>query len=409
MKEDYTLTPRVNASPLSAADALCAPLLCFALFAFASRRVKLSGDVEENPGPNPGQEESLSEPAVTTPHKTQNLQENITQLEVNLQQKLDSIPTVMQTQAETLNRQEDTLRRFKTDQEAMQKSIADLCQDVKDTKRGVQQNTEAITRLSTKQDDLRNTVGDLETEIDRLEGFSRHNNIKLFGVPESTGEEQEDCAEVVRYVLETYILEKTWDPDVIKRAHRLGKPNSHNHNPHPIIAQFQRWGDAMRVMKDCAAREGMEKGGLRVAQDLTRRQAARLRDLRSEGKMGYFVNGKLRVKDQRDTVPRSPNRWFNTDSQRAAGQRESQGLFTNTVTQPRHARDHDRPISEDDIVADVTASQAHGTDSHIPVRVDATARPQTRSTVARQVSLNELAWGNTTRAPRAEDKGNSGK
>ncbi|KAL8620024.1 hypothetical protein ACOMHN_015306 [Nucella lapillus] len=399
MKEDYTLTLRVNASPLSAVDALCAPLLCFALFAFASRRVKLSGDVEENPGPNPGQEKSLSEPAVTTPHKTQNLQENIKQLEVNLQQKLDSILAVMQTQAETLNRQEDTLRRFKTDQEAMQKSIADLCQDVKDTKQGVQQNTEAITRLSTKQDDLRNTVGYLETEIDRLEGFSRRNNIKLFGVPESTGEEQEDCAEVVRYVLETYISEKTWDPDVIERAHRLGKPNSHNRNPRPIIAKFQRWGDAMCVMKDRAAREGMEKGGLRVAQDLTRRQAARLRDLRSEGKMGYFVNGKLRVKDQRDG-------WFNTDSQRAASQRESQGLFTNTVT---HARDHDRPISEDDIVADVTASQAHGTDSHIPVRVDATARPRTRSTVARQVSLNELAWGNATRTPRAEDKGNTGK
>ncbi|KAL8619076.1 hypothetical protein ACOMHN_019348 [Nucella lapillus] len=113
----------------------------------------------------------------------------------------------------------------------MQKSIADLCQDVKDTKQGVQQNTEAITRLSTKQDDLRNTVGYLETEIDWLEGFSRRNNIKLFGVPESTGEEQEDCAEVVRYVLEIYIPEKTWDPDVIERAHRLGKPNSHNRNP----------------------------------------------------------------------------------------------------------------------------------------------------------------------------------
>ncbi|KAL8593160.1 hypothetical protein ACOMHN_009815 [Nucella lapillus] len=267
MKEDYTLTPRVNHSPISAVDALCAPLLCFALFAFASRRVKLSGDVEENPGPNPGQEKSLSEPAVTTPHKTQNLQEKIKQLEVNLQKKLDSILAVMQTQAETLNRQEDTLRRFKTDQEAMQKSIADLCQDVKDTKQGVQQNTEAITRLSTKQDDIRNTVGYLETEIDRLEGFSRHNNIKLF----ATGEEQEDCAEVVRYVLETYIPEKTWDPDVIERAHRLGKPNSHNRNPHPIIAKFQRWGDAMSVMKDHAARDGMEKGGLRVAQDLTRR------------------------------------------------------------------------------------------------------------------------------------------
>ncbi|KAL8594906.1 hypothetical protein ACOMHN_038469 [Nucella lapillus] len=125
--------------------------------------------------------------------------------------------------------------------------------------------------------------------------------LPLYGGP--GGEEQEDCAEVVRYVLETYIPEKTWDPDVIERAHRLGKPNSHNRNPRPIIAKFQRWGDAMRVMKDRAAREGMEKGGLRVAQDLTRRQAARLRDLRSEGKMGYFVNGKLRVKDQRDTVP----------------------------------------------------------------------------------------------------------
>ncbi|KAL8618583.1 hypothetical protein ACOMHN_021852 [Nucella lapillus] len=162
----------------------------------------------------------------------QNLQGNITQLEVNLQQKLDSILAVIQTQAETLKRQEDTLRRFKTDH---------------------------------RKQCLRNTVGDLETEIDRLEGFSRHNNIKLFGVPESTGEEQEDCEEIVRYVLETYISEKTWDPDVIKRAHRLGKPNSHNRNPRPIIAKFQRWGDAMRVIKGRAAKKGMEKDGLRVA------------------------------------------------------------------------------------------------------------------------------------------------
>ncbi|KAL8611616.1 hypothetical protein ACOMHN_064737 [Nucella lapillus] len=122
----------------------------------------------------------------------------------------------MQTR-ETLNRQEDTLRRFKTDQEAIyEKSIADLCQDVKDTKQGVQQNTEAINQALNRTRRLQHCwlCGD---GIESAGGFSRRNNMKLFGVPESTGEEQEDCAEVVRYVLETYIPEKTWDPDVIKK------------------------------------------------------------------------------------------------------------------------------------------------------------------------------------------------
>ncbi|KAL8611615.1 hypothetical protein ACOMHN_064736 [Nucella lapillus] len=80
----------------------------------------------------------------------------------------------------------------------------------------------------------------------------------------------------------------------------------------------------------------MEKGSLRVAQDLTRRQAARPRSTRGvEGKMGYFVNDKLRVKDQRDTVPSAPNRWFNTDSQRAASQREFYKHSHTTASCPR--------------------------------------------------------------------------
>lgn len=103
--------------------------------------------------------------------------------------------------------------------------------------------------------------------------------------------------QAVKNVLQKYIPEQEWHSDVIERAHHLGKPNSRNQNARPIIAKFQRWGDAMILMKNCAARGDMERDGLRVSQDLTRWQSKQLQKLRDKGRSGYYVNGKLRINE----------------------------------------------------------------------------------------------------------------
>ena len=218
-----------------------------------------------------------------------------------------------------------------------------------------------LASVADKQDDLIQTVASLEAEVDRLEGFSRRNNIKLFGIPEDVGDTDEDCAEAVRNVLQTYVPENEWSPDVIERAHRLGKPNPRNPNPRPIIAKFQRWGDAMRLMKDREARADMQNDGLRAAQDLTRRQSMKLKQLRDEGKTGYYVNGRLRTNPL--VHPRNDHR-SNDRNRHVSG---NPGLFTNTVTGSPSDTPPNEPINTQEIVSGASANHNTAIDSGNPV------------------------------------------
>jgi hypothetical protein len=175
-----------------------APSLCLAVFAFAIRRLRLSNDVEENPGPvgsgsGSGESSDGGGGAAST-----SVTDSIKHLEQSLQQKLDIILATMQTQANTLKRQEDMLRK----QEAMMKKFGDEQEAMKTS---LKKNEQSISNLSSQQDDLYRVVTDLEAEVDRLEGFSRRNNIKFYGVPEEVGDTDADCVVAVKNILDTYI------------------------------------------------------------------------------------------------------------------------------------------------------------------------------------------------------------
>lgn len=320
-----------------------APSLCLAVIAFAIRRLRLSNDVEENPGPAvSGSSESSGGGAESTA-----VADSIKHLEQSLQQKLDVVLATMQTQADILKRQEDMLRK----QETLMKKFGD---EQETMKKSLKKNEQSISNLSSQQDDLYRVVTSLEAEVDRLEGFSRRNNVKFFGIPEEVGDTDADCVVAVKNVLDTYIPQKQWEPDVIERAHRLGKPNPKNPNPRPIIAKFQRWGDAMRLMKDREARSDMEHDNLRAAQDLTRRQTQKLKQLREEGKTAYYTNGKLRFHDN----PR------NNDDRRADNRRPGgPGLLTNTDSETPPDHEQRQPISEVEIERDVSDTQGHSRDT----------------------------------------------
>ena len=403
------------------------PVACvglYALFAFASHRVLLSGDVEQNPGPvDTVKDNSASQINDAT------LSDSIKHLEVSLQQKLDIILKTIDTQSGILKQQEETLKRqgellkqqgeslamFGVEQKALKESVTGLSTEVRDVKSSVQKNERAIGGLAEKQDKLNKTVSNLEAEIDRLEGFSRRNNVKMFGIPEAPPGKKEDCAEAVTRVLLTYIPEENWDTNVIERAHRLGRLNPLNPTPRPIIAKFQSWKDLMRVMRDRKARGDMENDGLRLAQDLTKRQVAGLKSLRAEGRVGYFVNGKLRVKDQH-VVQNRDQREINqncdgenddqheyqesTTLQRSPTRLEAPCLFTE-ATEPTHPS---QPIGRLEITDDVMRSQGQSNDnrneSRSPLHA-ASERPQTRSMLARGSRQSTLNWSKHNVSARA--------
>ncbi|KAL8591127.1 hypothetical protein ACOMHN_063751 [Nucella lapillus] len=165
---------------------------------------------------------------------------------------------VVKCQAESLKRIED--------------AVVKLSKDMTDVKQAAEDNKSAITTLTVKQDNTSDAIGDLQDEVDRLESFSRRNNVRLFGIPESARAEDFDtCAETVKKTLQNDIPQINWDNDPVVRAHRIGRYNHNNPSPRPIIVKFTRWGDAMKVMRNQEARSKLQENSVRIAQDLTRR------------------------------------------------------------------------------------------------------------------------------------------
>jgi hypothetical protein len=401
----------------------CVTVLCVSLcaaLAFLWRRVLLSGDVELNPGPgknvNIESEQDLAMAAARG--------DKFKQLEDSLQSKLDTIlaqissqsnilkeqQTTMQKQGELLQQQNDALRKFGAEQEAMKETVTGLCSVITEVKSSVQRHEQAIDEVSDKQDRLYETVANLEAEVDRLEGFSRRNNIKFFGIPEANSGEEDDCAQAVLNVLSTYIPQEKWGAETIERAHRLGHFIPNKPNPRPVIVKFQSWRDAIRVMKDRSARDDMEHDGLRVAQDLTRRQVETLKGLRSEGKVAFYVNGKLKVRendgDQRfnargrsrggrgQHVSQQRGRGRGGRGQHVSKQHSSaSGGPIGLVGSADLTSPFELPISEFPSLADVAKPQGNTITGGTPVSGNLnTSRPHTRSYVStRQLSMIE-SW-----------------
>ena len=67
-------------------------------------------------------------------------------------------------------------------------------------------------------------------------------------------------------------------------------------NPRILLIKFLHWDKKMAVLKEC---EKLRKVGLRVGDDLTRRQRDRLKQLSEKCQSGYFYKGELHIRDKK--------------------------------------------------------------------------------------------------------------
>ena len=182
--------------------------------------------------------------------------------------------------------------------------------------------TDAQTKTNhTVQDleKLRDFSIEVEDKIDRLEAFSRRDNLKFFNIPQSRNESSDTCTETlfVRHGV-------MWSRDDIVRAHRFGNNNNNNGytKPQPIITKFAKWSDKMDILTK--GKQQLTRKGVRVAGDLTTRQQKVIKDYRGRGQRAYYKGNKLVV-----AGPLPPRRW-NQDSYADAARR-------------RHHRRQDNP------------------------------------------------------------------
>ena len=141
--------------------------------------------------------------------------------------------------------------------------------------------TDAQTKTNHTVQDLekfRDFSIEVEDKIDRLEAFSRRDNLKFFNIPQSRNESSDTCTEtlLVRHGV-------MWRRDEIVRAHRFGNNNNNNGytKPQPIIAKFAKWSDKMDILTK--GKQQLTQKGVRVAEDLTTRQQKVIKDYRDRG------------------------------------------------------------------------------------------------------------------------------
>ena len=86
-----------------------------------------------------------------------------------------------------------------------------------------QTTSSAVTVLEEK---LSQTTTMLEERIDKLEGFSRRDNLEFFNIPQWAAEDYETCVTKVVSILQDTVPNRQWYRADIVRAHRPGSNTS---------------------------------------------------------------------------------------------------------------------------------------------------------------------------------------
>ena len=283
--------------------------LAFALTVVIATLLYRSGSVELNPGPmdrgdtDAATKENNIQQENTNIHGEETVQNQaimsaIHQLRTEVRGMTDKVTTELQSlkndigtvisKCQELEKKCDSLKHRHNSLEERVFNNETYLDEVEDTKK---ENDRQVKTLTDE-------IERLKTDVDRLESFSRRDNLRFFGLgPETADESFPVCAKKVVSALNSVRNpRKQWTEDDITRAHRTGQ--TQGNKPRPMIVRFARWKDKQALLSDQTMREELREKGIRIANDLTNRQAALVAGAKKDGKFGYIKNGKLVVVDR---------------------------------------------------------------------------------------------------------------
>ena len=166
--------------------------------------------------------------------------------EIKKLEKLDAIETTLKDLTSRLGNVESTIDKMREDARAVDSSIKRM--------------DESLTNLNKEAEELRGTVEDKDKQIEYLhtqhlylESYSRRENLKFFGIPESEasaseGKDAVGTIDVLRDFLHDVLGFR--DPKrnmEFQREHRFGK--SVLGKRRPILARFLRYQDHETVLR----------------------------------------------------------------------------------------------------------------------------------------------------------------
>lgn len=135
--------------------------------------------------------------------------------------------------------------------------------EIHDLKISLAKKDEEIKSLKASVEKLESGLADGVSKADEQEQYSRRNNVRVFGVPETSGEDTDD--QVIKIVSEH--LDFNLTKAEIDRSHRSGKPRSPDSKPRPILVKLSSYRSKFAILKD---RRKLKNTGFTIQEDLTK-------------------------------------------------------------------------------------------------------------------------------------------
>ena len=169
--------------------------------------------------------------------------------------------------------------------------------ELKESRKEVSGYKEMTNELKKMTANYTNIIDKLQLRMDLQEDYSRSNNIRIEGIQESSGENNEQLQLKIRKLLS----EKMQMNDInIDKIHRVA--NQHENNPHPsharsIIMRLQRSSDRNLILKNSYKlkstgiflNDDVSEGTMKIRKE----KMHRLKEAKSNGKIAYFIGRKL--------------------------------------------------------------------------------------------------------------------
>ena len=168
-------------------------------------------------------------------------------------EKLSLIESRLDSMASTMANIESTLSRLDADVSVLKEEAGKRDKKVNELEKSINYTEEDVAEMQKDLYDHKAQLDKCKKDLLYLEAYSRRENVKIFGVPESTGSENasgpEDTKTIVYNFLEQELqIENSRAKYEFQRVHRLGKPNPTSSRP--IIVRFLRFTDKEEVMSE---------------------------------------------------------------------------------------------------------------------------------------------------------------
>ena len=251
---------------------------------FRERMLVLSADVETNPGP-------LSE-------SEQTLLNAIQASETRVLAEINDVKTNIDVMKNDFSEVKSECLKIKSDIDVVKSAQAKTDKQVKSLKTSMN-NIQGVTEtLQLDIDQMHENfetkvdlLADIEDELDRLDRENRKATMRIFGLPETINERSVDAKNIVtENVLKVACNDEEWSPDDLQSAFRVGESN--DDQPRIMMATFRYADDKFKVY---AERARLREKGIRVSDDLTKRQRKKLKE---KGYNGYFYKGQVHVRQK---------------------------------------------------------------------------------------------------------------